>query len=94
MIASAAGGWPSVADGSWPSVREGFVASLESLAALGDADVTRRVAPAIEFPPLADYTVADVLTHVAAHNAHHLGQVIVLRQLQGAWPPPGGSWTW
>jgi len=23
-----------------------------------------------------------------------VGQVITLRQLQGSWPPPAGSWTW
>ena len=40
------------------------------------------------------YTVGDVLVHVGAHNAHHLGQVVLLRQLLGAWPPPAGSWTW
>jgi hypothetical protein len=31
---------------------------------------------------------------MATHTAHHLGQIIVLRQLLGAWPPPAGSWTW
>jgi hypothetical protein len=28
------------------------------------------------------------------HNAHHLGQIILLRQLFGAWPPPSGRFTW
>jgi len=50
--------------------------------------------PAIEFPSLAHYSRRDVLVHVATHNAHHLGQVILLRQLLGVWPPPSGSWTW
>lgn len=26
---------------------------------------------------------------VADHNAYHLGQVVVVRRLLGAWPPPG-----
>jgi uncharacterized damage-inducible protein DinB len=52
------------------------------------------VTPAIEFPPLAHHTVREALVHVAMHNAHHLGQVITLRQLLGAWPPPAGSYTW
>jgi hypothetical protein len=34
------------------------------------------------------------LVHVANHNAHHLGQIVLLRQLMGRWPPPSGSWTW
>ena len=43
---------------------------------------------------LARYTVGDALAHLAQHNSHHLGQVILLRQLMTPWPPPTGSWTW
>jgi hypothetical protein len=53
-----------------------------------------RVNPPIEFPPMADYTIEDALTHLAQHNAHHLGQIVTLRQAIGAWPPPEGSFTW
>lgn len=35
-----------------------------------------------------------VLQIVAAHNSYHLGQVVLLRQQLGAWPPPGGGFTW
>jgi uncharacterized damage-inducible protein DinB len=95
MPASAALGWQAPAPGSWPAVRSGFLDGLERLAALGGtADVTRVLAPPLEFPPLAGYTIGDALVHVSNHNAHHLGQVIVLRQLMGLWPPPSGSWTW
>ena len=52
------------------------------------------ITPAIEFPPLAHYTVGTALVHIAQHNSHHLGQVILLRQLMALWPPPAGSWTW
>ena len=47
-----------------------------------------------EFAPLSHFTIRDALTHVAEHNAHHMGQVVLLRQLIGKWPPPDGSWTW
>ena len=94
MVSSAAAGWPVVTGGAWPDVRGRFLDRLRELAALGDGDINRRLTPAIEFPPLAEYTIGDVLVHVATHNAHHLGQAIVLRQLIGAWPPPAGSWTW
>ncbi|WP_027480890.1 hypothetical protein [Deinococcus pimensis] len=30
----------------------------------------------------------DALTDLAAHNAYHLGQVVLLRQLLGDWNPP------
>lgn len=69
-----------------------FVSGLDAAAldSVGD----RVIAPAIEFPPLAGYTVRDALVHIAQHNSHHLGQVILLRQIMGRWPPPSGAWTW
>lgn len=57
-------------------------------------DTHAHLTPAIEFPMLAEYSYRDVRAHVAQHNAHHLGQVVVLRQLLGVWPPPSGSCTW
>jgi uncharacterized damage-inducible protein DinB len=94
LVASAAAGWPPTTTGSWPLVQSRFIDRLQQLAALADGDVTRPVKPSIEFGPLANYTVGEALVHVATHNGHHLGQVILLRQLLGSWPPPAGSWTW
>jgi uncharacterized damage-inducible protein DinB len=94
MVSSALAGWPAVDAGTWPDVRSRFVNRLSELGRLADGDVSRALSPPIEFPPLAAYTTSDALIHVATHNAHHLGQVIVLRQLLGVWPPPAGSWTW
>lgn len=92
LVASAAEGWPAVTPGSWPSIRTRFLSGLERIAVMEDPE--RAVAPAIEFPPLAHYSVGDALVHIAQHNAHHLGQVILLRQMMGRWPPPSGSYTW
>ena len=97
MVQRAAEGWPAVAPGAWPAVQKQFIDGLSRLTAWADATgdaLETPLTPAIEFPPLAHYTKRDVLVHVATHNAHHLGQVILLRQLLGAWPPPAGSWTW
>ena len=94
IVASAAAGWPAVTHDSWPAIRSQFGERLEQLASLSDGDLSKRVEPPIAFPPLANYTIGEALVHVATHNAHHLGQVILLRQLQGTWPPPAGSWTW
>ena len=95
MPTSAAQGWPQVAAESWPEVRRQFLDVLERLAADGEnQDLGASVTPPIEFPPLAQYTVRDALVHVSNHNAHHLGQIVVLRQVMGRWPPPSGSWTW
>ena len=94
--APAAKGWPSLQDFKWDDVLERFEHGFSrALALAGDADrAALPVSPAIEFDPLANYTIADALTHVALHNAHHVGQVITLRQQFGCWPPPAGSWTW
>lgn len=94
MAAHAALGWPKNA-GSWEALRSRFAAGLDALVAL-DTPAARdtKVTPPLEFPPLAGYSVHDVLVHLAQHNAHHLGQIVLLRQLQGRWPPPSGSATW
>ena len=91
---SAALGWPAPAPASWDAVRARFAAGLERAAALGDGDTARPISPSIEYPPLAEYTVGDAIGHMAAHNAHHLGQIVLLRQMLGVWPPPSGSYTW
>lgn len=38
--------------------------------------------------------VYDVLHSLASHNSYHLGQVVILRHIFGAWPPPSGGMTW
>ena len=96
MVEHAVGGWPAAPPGSWDETRGRFLDGLRQAASMGaKADrLGQPLTPAIEFPPLSHYTVHDALTHIAVHNAHHLGQVVVLRQMLGRWPPPAGSWTW
>jgi uncharacterized damage-inducible protein DinB len=96
MVARAATGWPAVAPGTWPGLHREFLSTLERAAALGaePSRLAAPIAPAIEFPPLATFTIRDALVHMATHNAHHLGQIITLRQIMGLWPPPSGSYTW
>jgi len=94
LPSSAALGWPAAAPGSWDTVRARFAAGLERAAALANGDTARSIRPPIEYPPLAAYTVRDAIEHMAAHNSHHLGQIVLLRQMLGAWPPPSGSYTW
>ena len=96
MASAAAVGWPEVSPEGWTTLVGRFVAGLERASRIGEdpARLVRQVTPAIEFPPLARYTVHDALVHVAQHNSHHLGQIITTRRLMGAWPPPSGSFTW
>lgn len=89
-------GWIRVAPGSWLAWQTRFLDGLHHAVALGEqpALLDQPLTPPIEFPPLAHYTVLDALIHIANHNSHHLGQIITIRQLLGAWPPPSGSYTW
>jgi uncharacterized damage-inducible protein DinB len=89
-------GWPAATASEWATVRERFLEGLNRAlkTAVQESAGVRRVDPPIEMPPLANYTIADAITHIAIHNAHHLGQIVTLRQIMGAWPPPQGSWTW
>lgn len=96
MAGKASVGWPSTTAGGWESLRHEFVAGLDRAVGIAadESACIRRVEPPIEFQPLANYTIADAIVHLALHNAHHLGQIVTLRQILGAWPPPEGSWTW
>jgi uncharacterized damage-inducible protein DinB len=35
-----------------------------------------------------------VFHSIASHTSYHSGQVVILRQLLGKWPPPSGGLTW
>lgn len=84
-------GWPAAGAEDWPSLRAEFLNGLQRALELPEQG---RVDPPIEFPPLAEYTIDDAITHMAQHNAHHLGQIVILRQILNRWPPPDGSYTW
>jgi uncharacterized damage-inducible protein DinB len=36
----------------------------------------------------------EMLQTIASHNSYHAGQLVALRQMLGAWPPPSGGLTW
>ena len=35
-----------------------------------------------------------MLHAIASHTSYHVGQVVLVRQLLGKWPPPSGGLTW
>jgi len=39
-------------------------------------------------------TFEDVLVQIVAHNSYHVGQIVMLRQALGAWPPRAGGDSW
>jgi hypothetical protein len=42
----------------------------------------------------AEKSRLEMLHTIAGHNSYHVGQVVLLRQLLAAWPPPSGGLTW
>jgi hypothetical protein len=44
--------------------------------------------------PVRIMSIRDQLISLAAHNAYHLGRIVLLRQLNQAWPPASGGFNW
>lgn len=36
-------------------------------------------------------TPGGLLRNIASHNSYHLGEIVIMRRLNGAWPPPTGG---
>jgi uncharacterized damage-inducible protein DinB len=83
---------------SWDSLRDRFLAGTQNAAAI--ANDTDRLELMVACPTNpernrpTDMTVREQLESLAAHNAYHLGRVVLLRQLLGSWPPPDGGDSW
>lgn len=98
--ASPADGFPTVLDAEreyWGQLRDRFFQGIEQAAAFA-RDATqldrqiRCTSPAGD--PVRIRTVRDQLESLGAHNAYHLGRIVLLRQLLGAWPPASGGYRW
>jgi uncharacterized damage-inducible protein DinB len=91
-------GFPTDCAESWSSVCERFLAGTQNAAAV--ANDTDRLEVMVACPTNPErgrpegMTVREQLESLAAHNAYHLGRVVLIRQLQGSWPPPDGGDTW
>jgi len=60
---------------------------------------TRRLDKPVRCPspagqPTRTMPIREQLESLAAHNAYHFGRIVLLRQLNGAWPPASGGFTW
>ena len=93
----AADGWPAVPADGWGALHMRYLRSSEEgrrIAAESESLADPLLPPGVEIPVLAKESLGSAIVHTAMHNAHHLGQIITLRQLIGSWPPPGGAMTW
>lgn len=96
----ASDGFPTPGDiqrEDWDQLRQRFFATSKQAAA--DAvDAARLdvevVCPSRPGMPARTMTVREQLESLGAHNAYHFGRIVLLRQLQGLWPPPSGSFSW
>jgi hypothetical protein len=87
--------WPDVAHlddtfasieaGAWSGLRAAFLEGLDSARQLAE-EKRDAVSPARD-----DTSVDYDLAENALHNAYHYGQIVLLRRMQGLWPPEGGE---
>lgn len=99
--ASAADSWPVESkpanETEWQGEVLRFSKQLQALARLADCDAQGLARP-VEITTTAhaqqSNSLAAVLWQTVAHNSYHLGQIVLLRRLLKAWPPPGGGDTW
>ena len=87
----------AIAAEPWPSLQRRFLTGAESAAAIANdtAGLESEVhCPADPAQPRPEtMTVREQLESLAAHNAYHLGRIVLLRQLLGIWPPPSGGYS-
>lgn len=88
--AHAAGSWPTKAAptgaAEWRRALNKFTQSLKEL--------QKRSAKGDLFLRHGEKSELEMLHAIAAHNSYHAGQVALLRQMLGVWPPPKGGLTW
>ena len=97
MPAQATDGWVGLS-GSWDDLVKEFLAGLEKAKTLTEDEALLQQ----PFDPenkigwgFEKHSIGEVIVDViAVHNAYHLGQIILLRRMLGAWPPEGGGMTW
>jgi hypothetical protein len=86
-----------IAGEAWPSVQKRFLQGTEEAATItrDASQLERKIAcPSPPGHPSRTMTVREQLENLAAHNAYHLGRVVLLRQIFDAWPPTSGGFTW
>jgi uncharacterized damage-inducible protein DinB len=92
--AHAAGSWPPMPKGRGAAKRwDALVARF--LAGLGEAEkLARKLGVEARVGRGKKSALGGHLLMLGSHNSYHLGQIVSLRKLIGAWPPPSGGVTW
>lgn len=91
MPANVSESWPTevqaVDEATWQDVLDRFLQGIDYACEL--ARTVNLEQPLVHFP---GETAAGLLRNIASHNTYHLGEIVLLRRLFGAWPPPGGGY--
>ncbi len=96
----ASNGFPTasdIANEGWDQLRKRFfTANREAAAAALDQS---RLNVEVRCPsrpgmPMRVMRVREQLESLGAHNAYHFGRIVLLRQMQGLWPPACGGFSW
>lgn len=76
---------PPVEEEEWSALVTEFLSGLEK--ALEWASSPEKLDVEVD----TGVTMGDVLHSLAVHNAYHMGKIVAVRQVIGAWPPAGQS---
>ena len=82
---------------SWGHLVRRFLDGNQKVADLTDDEslLARLIrCPSQPGKPIRTMSVREQLESLAAHNSYHLGRIVLLRQLNRAWPPASGGFTW
>jgi uncharacterized damage-inducible protein DinB len=82
---------------NWDRLRKQFVNLLADFTALSNSSaqqMQRQIESAHEGDKKLAGTQEAVLWQMIAHNSYHAGQIAMIRQALGAWPPKAGGDTW
>jgi uncharacterized damage-inducible protein DinB len=70
------------------------LAEFAALAGASQAELDRQIESLHAGDAKLAGTLAAVLWQMVAHNSYHVGQIALVRQALGVWPPRGGGDTW
>lgn len=68
----------------WQKTCDGFLADLEALKDLVRDEKTDLLAP---LPHAKEFNIFREVLLAADHNAYHVGELAIIRQVMGLWPP-------
>jgi uncharacterized damage-inducible protein DinB len=81
----------------WDQLRRDFawfLAEYAELAKSSAPEMQRQIESSRDDDKKIAGSLEAVLWQMVAHTSYHVGQIVMLRQALGAWPPRGGGDTW